>query len=180
MQIMAQSEGLFGHDVVEVLTGNLATVGGCPLQHLLQLLHVHGLAQLLSHAADVGRFDEASVVVVEKIENFVDAILRKMIFTLDSLSPNLDVMPSRNSSKSTSLPRDSSSAIMLKIVGFLLSNPRLCIADLSSRGSIFPVASVSNRLKASRSSSISSSVNPGRSTFFLAGPLAGGPFLIQS
>jgi hypothetical protein len=36
------------------------------------------------------------------------------------LSPNLEVMPSRNSSKSTSRPRDSRSAIILKMVGFLL------------------------------------------------------------
>jgi len=63
---------------------------------------------------------------------------------------------------------------MLKIVGFLLSKPRLCIADLSSRGSILPVASVSKRLKASLSSSISSSVSPGRYIFFLVGCLAPG------
>lgn len=53
------------------------------------------------------------------------------------------------------------------------------MADFSSRGSILPVASVSKRLKASRSSSTSSSVSPGRSTFFFAGPLAGTPFFIQ-
>ena len=57
---------------------------------------------------------------------------------------------------------------MLKMVGFLDSNPKLCIADLSSLGSILPVASVSNKLKASLSYSISSSVSPGLSTFFLA------------
>ena len=61
-------------------------------------------------------------------------------------------MPSKNYSKSTSLPKDSKSAIMLKIVGFLLSNPRLCIADFSSLGSILPVASVSKRENASLSS----------------------------
>lgn len=52
--------------------------------------------------------------------------------TLDSLSPNLEVIASRNSSKSIYLPSDSKSAIMLKMVGFFDSNPRLCIADLSS------------------------------------------------
>ena len=36
------------------------------------------------------------------------------------------------------------------------------MADLSYLGSILPVASVSKRLKASLSSSISSSVSPGR------------------
>ena len=80
---------------------------------------------------------------------------------LDSLSPSLAVIASKNSSKSIYLPSLSRSAIILKIVGFLDSNPRLCIADLSSLhkgnnylGSILPVASVSKRLKASLSSSI--------------------------
>lgn len=89
-------------------------------------------------------------------------------------------MASRNSSKSISRPSLSRSAIMLKIVGFLDSKPKLCIADLSSLnhrnsylGSILPVASVSNKLKASLSSSISSSVSPGLSIFFFAGPLVG-------
>ena len=45
----------------------------------------------------------------------------------------------------------------------MLSNPKLCIAALSSFGSIKPEPSVSKRLKASRISSISSSVSPGLS-----------------
>jgi hypothetical protein len=63
---------------------------------------------------------------------------------------------------------------MWKIVGFLLSKPRLCMADLSSLGSILPVASVSKRLKASLNYSISSSVSPGLSIFFLAGTFCPG------
>jgi hypothetical protein len=114
------------------------------------------------------------VVVVEEVKYLIDAVLRRGGGTRVSLSPSLEVMPSRNSSKSTSRPSDSSSPIMLKMVGFLLSNPRLCMADFSSRGSIFPVASVSNRLNASRSSSISSSVSPGRYTFFFPAGLAFG------
>jgi len=55
---------------------------------------------------------------------------------------------------------------MLKMVGFFDSKPRLCMADLSSLGSILPVASVSKRLNASLSYSISSSVSPGLSIFF--------------
>jgi hypothetical protein len=50
---------------------------------------------------------------------------------LVSLSPNFEVIASRNYSKSISLPSLYKSAIILKIVGFLDSNPRLCIADLS-------------------------------------------------
>jgi hypothetical protein len=173
------SEGLLGHDVVEVLAGDLPSVRGSPLQHLLQLLNVHSFSELLGDPADVVGVHGAGVVVVEEIKDLVDSILAISRSTLLSLSPSLEVMPSRNSSKSTSLPRDSSSAIMLKMVGFLDSKPRLCMADLSSRGSILPVASVSKRLKASRSSSTSSSVSPGRSTFFLAGPFAGTPFRID-
>lgn len=90
-----------------------------------------------------------------------------LIPVLDYLSPNFDVMASRNSSKSISLPSDSRSAIMLKIVGFLDSNPKLCMADFNSLGSIFPVAYVSKRLKASLNSSISSAVSPGLSVVFL-------------
>ena len=70
-------------------------------------------------------------VVVEKIKDLVDPVLNHDIFTLDSLSPNLEVMASRNSSKSMSRPSLSSSVIIRKIVGFFDSNPRLCMADLS-------------------------------------------------
>ena len=96
------------------------------------------------------------MIIIKKIKDFIDAVLSYIKITLDYLSPSLEVMPSMNSSKSTSLPRLSSSAIMLKMVGFLDSNPRLCMADFSYLGSIFPVASVSNRLKAYLSSSTSS------------------------
>ncbi len=62
---------------------------------------------------------------------------------------------------------------MLKMVGFLVSKPSDCMADLSYLGSIFPVASVSKRLKASLSYSISSSVRPGLSTLFFWPALMG-------
>ncbi len=94
-------------------------------------------------------------------------------FTLVYLSPNLEVIPSKNSSKSISLPSASRSEIMLKMVGFLVSNPRLCMADLSYLGSILPVASVSKRLNASLSYSISSSVKPGLQIFFFWPGLVG-------
>lgn len=54
-----------------------------------------------------------------------------MNFTLDSLSPSLEVIASRNSSKSIYLDSDSRSAIMLNIVGFFASKPKLCIADFN-------------------------------------------------
>ena len=39
----------------------------------------------------------AGLIVIEKIEDFVDTVLNKVIFTLLSLSPSLAVMPSKNS-----------------------------------------------------------------------------------
>ena len=102
------------------------------------------------------------------------------MFTLDYLSPNLEVIPSKNYSKSISLPSAYKSEIMLKMVGFFDSKPKDCMADLSSRGSILPVASVSKRLKASLSYSISSSVRPGLSIFFLAPVFASGfPLIVK-
>jgi len=126
------------------------------LKHFFEFLYVHGFSQLLGNSSNVVGVDRTGFVVVEQVEYFIDAALDSYMFTRDSLSPRREVMPSRNSSKSISRPRDSSSAIMLKMVGFLDSKPRLCMADLSYLGSILPVASVSNRLKASLSSSISS------------------------
>lgn len=60
-----------------------------------------------------------------------------LLFTLDSLSPNLAVIPSKNSSKSISRPSAYKSAIILNMVGFLDSKPRLCIADFNSLNSRF-------------------------------------------
>jgi len=71
---------------------------------------------------------------------------------------------------------------MLKMVGFLVSKPRDCMADLSYLGSIFPVASVSNKLKAYLSYSISSSVRPGLSIFFFWPAFVGTvlPFILMA
>ena len=105
---MRASEGLLGHDVVEILSSDLAAVGGCPLEHFLEFLDVHGFSEFLGHPADVVGVDGAGVVVVEEVKDLIDAVLHREGLTLLSLSPNLDVMPSKNSSKSTSLPSDSS------------------------------------------------------------------------
>lgn len=75
---MVQSEGLLRHNVVEVLPGDLLVVGGCPLQHLNELILAHGLAQLLGHPLDVINVDVAGSVVVEQVEDLVDAVLRSV------------------------------------------------------------------------------------------------------
>jgi hypothetical protein len=56
------------------------------------------------------------------------------------------------------------------------------MADLSYLGSIFPVASVSNKLKAYLSYSISSSVRPGLSIFFFWPAFVGTvlPFILMA
>ena len=116
----AESESFLGHDVIEILTGDLSAIGGCPLKHFFKLLNIHGLAQFLGHPADVVGVDVAGVIVVEEIEDFVDAVLDRGWVTLLYLSPSLEVMPSKNYSKVTYLPWDSRAEIMLKMVGFLL------------------------------------------------------------
>lgn len=69
------SEGLLGEDVVEVFPADLSAVGSRTLQHLLQFLHVHGLTQFLGNSADVDGVDLSGVVVVEEVEDAVDAVL---------------------------------------------------------------------------------------------------------
>ena len=116
----AESESFLGHDVVEILPGYLSPVGCCSLKHFFEFLDIHGLAQFFGHSADVVGVDEAGVVVVEEVEDFVDAVLDREWGTLLYLSPSLEVIPSKNYSKVTSLPWDSRAEIMLKMVGFLL------------------------------------------------------------
>lgn len=69
------SEGLLGHDVVEVFTTDLAAVGSCPLQHLFEFLDIHGFSKFLGDSSDVVGVDVSCVVVIEKVEDLVDAIL---------------------------------------------------------------------------------------------------------
>ena len=90
------------------------------MEHLFELCDVHSLSKFLSHSSDIVGVDGSGVVIVKQVEDFVNAVLHIECLTLVYLSPNRDVIPSKNSSKSTSRPRDSRSAIMLKMVGFLL------------------------------------------------------------
>lgn len=130
---MNASNGFFSHNVVEILSTDLSTIACCSLKHFLQFSGVHGFAELLSNSFDIVKVDASSFVIVEQGENLVNTSLEyKLVFTLDSLSPSLEVIASKNYSKSISRPSASKSAIMLNIVGFLASNPKLCIADFSS------------------------------------------------
>lgn len=52
MHSRLSSEGLLGHDKVEVLEANLVAAGGCALMHFLQFLGTHCLVQLLCHALE--------------------------------------------------------------------------------------------------------------------------------
>ena len=75
-----------------------------------------------------------------------------IIPSFDSLSPSLLLIASTNASKSIppflAASTVSKSAMSWKMVGFLESNPKDCIAALSSLGSIFPVPFVSKRSNA--------------------------------
>ena len=70
-----RSKGFFCHDVIEILSWNLSAIRCGTLKHFFELLDVHGFAQLLSYSTDVIGVDGTSVVIVEEIENFVDAVL---------------------------------------------------------------------------------------------------------
>lgn len=130
---MHASNGFFSHNVVEILSSDLSTIACCSLKHFLQLSSVHGFTELLSNSFNIGKVDTSSAVIVEQVENAVNtSLIYKLVFTLDSLSPSFEVIASKNYSKSISRPSASRSAIMLNIVGFLASNPKLCIADFNS------------------------------------------------
>ena len=66
------SEGLLGHDEVEVLEGDLLTVGGSTLKHFLQFLCAHGLTELLGDTAEVVQVDCGRLVVIEEVEDASD------------------------------------------------------------------------------------------------------------
>ena len=67
------SEGLLGHNVVEVLSGNVLAVGGGSLEHVLELLDAHGLSELLRDSLQVVEVDQTASVVIEEIENLIDS-----------------------------------------------------------------------------------------------------------
>ncbi len=67
------SEGFLGHDVVEILTGNLSTVRCSSLKHFLKLLDVHCFSEFLSDAADIVGVDCSGVIVIEEIKDLVDS-----------------------------------------------------------------------------------------------------------
>lgn len=71
----SSSEGLLGHDVIEVIhRHNLVVVGVSSLDHLLQFLVGHGLAELAGHAAEVLEGDSVGAIVVEQLEHLVDVL----------------------------------------------------------------------------------------------------------
>lgn len=53
------SEGLLGHDEVEIFEGDFVAVGGGTLKHLLKFVGAHGLTKLLGNAAQVVNIDVA-------------------------------------------------------------------------------------------------------------------------
>jgi hypothetical protein len=70
-----KSKGLFGHDIIEIFSGNFSSVGGGSLEHFLQLSDTHSLAQLLGNSLDIVYIDESSLIIIKKVENLVDTIL---------------------------------------------------------------------------------------------------------
>lgn len=71
-----KSEGFFGHDVVEIFSADLSSVGGGSLEHFFEFSNVHGLSQLLCDSLDVIDVDESSLIIVEQVEYFIDTVLK--------------------------------------------------------------------------------------------------------
>lgn len=74
-EIRFESISSLGHDVVEILPWDLASIGGGSLQHFFELLDVHGLPKLFGHSFDVAGVDKSTVVVIEEVEYFINARL---------------------------------------------------------------------------------------------------------
>ena len=72
-------EGLLRHDEVEVIEANLLAVAGGTLEHFLEFIRTHGLAELLGHAAEVVNVDGSRAVVVEQIEDASDSVFRLLV-----------------------------------------------------------------------------------------------------
>ena len=86
-------EGLFGHNVVEVLPVNFLSVTGGPLEHFLELIRSHGLSEFSSDSSDVLEVDPLRMVVVKEVENSVDSFTGFAVskFGADSLEELLEV-----------------------------------------------------------------------------------------
>lgn len=126
------SDWFLSHDVIEVFSWDFPSITGSSLKHFFKLIGVHSFSKFFSYSSDVVEIDCSSSVIIKQVENSIDSSLNKFIITLVYLSPNFEVIASKNYSKSISRPSDYKSAIMLKIVGFFDSKPKLCMADLSS------------------------------------------------
>ena len=81
---MRSGEGLLGHDEVEVFESDFLSVAGCSLEHLLEFLGGHGLSEFLGDSAQVVDVDGAGLVVVEQVEDAVDALLGLLVAQLSS------------------------------------------------------------------------------------------------
>ena len=93
MQFFYSGEGLLSHDEVEVLEGDLFSIGGCTLQHLSQLVSRHRLAQLLRNSSQIMHVDSRRAVIVEELENAGDTLTALFVAKLvsDSLKELLEV-----------------------------------------------------------------------------------------
>ena len=69
------SEGLFGHDIIEIFPGDLLAVLSCSLEHLGELVIGHGLSQFLGHFPQIGQIDGIAAILVKQIKYLVNAFL---------------------------------------------------------------------------------------------------------
>lgn len=75
----ASRKGLLGHNEVEVFESDLVAVASSALQHLLQLVSAHRLAEFLGHAAQIVYINGTRLVLVKQLEYAHNAFARLFV-----------------------------------------------------------------------------------------------------
>lgn len=76
------SEYFLSHYIVEVFASDLLAVAAGPLEHFLEFFETHGLPEFLGDSLEVVHVDALAHVVVEEVEDLVDAVLGLLVAEL--------------------------------------------------------------------------------------------------
>lgn len=153
----ARSKCFFGHNVIEIFTTDFPTISRGSLQHFLQFWDIHGFSELLGHPSDVVNVDVATSIIIKQIEDTVNSISALFIskFGGDGIQELLEINLAPFTFKiGDHIEYCGVFSLESKTLHSRFEFPRINL--VMYLGSILPVASVSNKLKASLSSSTSS------------------------
>lgn len=99
---MAESKGFFDHYIIKVFPGDFFAILSGPLDHFGELVVGEVLPQLISGLFQVVERNGVGLVLVEEVEDLVDAVLG-VLDKKATFSPSLDWMDSRKTSKPMSV-----------------------------------------------------------------------------